>query len=200
MRWRRRASMSPPSSPTARACRCTTSPMTLIRWSAATNPSGAPRRAGAVLHRRYHRDWRYVAGWGRGWCGTGNAGAPRTRWRHGPDPQRLPPDGCARRQPQGYQKLASAGTVGGGVSDRALIAGTRPPPTNGMQIRGCSTRRAVWSISQRPDAPARARRPDDQDHHSHAQRRLPDLEAVHRRGHGRRRDCSPICSGWSATR
>jgi putative DNA primase/helicase len=30
--------------------------------------------------RRYHRDWRYVAAGGDGWCGTGNAGAPRTRW------------------------------------------------------------------------------------------------------------------------
>ena len=31
---------------------------------------------------------------------------------------------------------------------RALTAGTRPPPTNGMQIRGCSTRQAAWSISR----------------------------------------------------
>ena len=28
--------------------------------------------------RRYHRDWRYVAGWGRWQCGTAIAGAPRT--------------------------------------------------------------------------------------------------------------------------
>jgi putative DNA primase/helicase len=63
--------------------------------------------------RRYHRDWRYVAAWGAGWCGTATLAHRGHAGRHRPDPQRLPPAAVRADNPKVAAKLASASTVGG---------------------------------------------------------------------------------------
>ncbi len=136
-----RASTSRPSLPTARACRCTTWPMTPSRSSVATNRCGAPRMR-----------WRWpspgattatgatLQAWGRWLVWDGQSLAHR---RHPgcdrPDPQCLPAGRRPRRQSQGGSQARQLehgrwrGTAGAG-----RIAGMRPPPTSGMPIRGCS--------------------------------------------------------------
>jgi putative DNA primase/helicase len=137
--------------------------------------------------RRYHRDWRYVARWGRWLVWDGQ------RWRTEDTLAATDLIRSVCRQtavradnPKVAAKLASAGTVGGVERWRAPTAGTRPPPTSGTPIRGCSTPRWRGRSQDRPDAPARARRPDDQDHHGHASGDCPTWMAVPRRGHRRR--------------
>ena len=186
-----RASTSRPSSPTARACRCTTSPTTPSPVvSSDESVWGTEDALALAFTRRYHRDWRYVRGVGQV-AGVGRSALAHRghAGRHRPDPQRLPPRRRAtpttpRSPPSSPARARSAASSGW----RARTAGTRPPPTSGMPTRGCSTRPGgVVDLKTGRHASARPRRPDDQDHHGHAGRRLPDLAAVPRRGHRRRR-------------
>jgi putative DNA primase/helicase len=88
--------------------------------------------------RRYHRDWRYVAAWGRWLVWDGQ------RWRTEDTLAATDLIRSVCRQTAvraDNPKVAASwpapdrwrGTAG------APTAGTRPPPTNGTPIRGCST-------------------------------------------------------------
>jgi putative DNA primase/helicase len=110
-----KASMSPAFSPRPAPADARRRPRKPIQWPAATNRLGYGGCAGAGLHPPlWHRDWRYVALWGKWLVWDGN------RWRTedtlaATDLIRSVVAGCRLRadNPKVAAKLASASTVGG---------------------------------------------------------------------------------------
>jgi putative DNA primase/helicase len=111
--------------------------------------------------RRYHRDWRYVAAWGRWLVWDGQ------RWRN--EDTLAATDlirsvcrqtAAARRRPA---RSRQAGQLWHGrvawSGWRVRTAVMQPPPMSGMLAHGCSTPPVAWSISR----PGRTRANDRAD-------------------------------------
>jgi putative DNA primase/helicase len=150
--------------------RCRTTPSDPPAGGGARTGVGHRGRAGAGFTRRYHRDWRYVAGVGRWlvwdglrWRTEDTLAATdliRSVCRHAARCNATTPRSPPNCQLQHGRRCGTAGAGRPQARGHHRRMGCRSVAAQHPRWRGRS--------QDRTQAPARPRRPDDQDHHGHA--------------------------------